>query len=372
MNDGRAVWLPYRPELITGLPDGLTYHYWDGSDALLADPADVRFLVGLPSPGAEVPLSRVLPLTRNLEVLQLLSSGYEHILPLVDRMPPGLRVSTGRGVHREPTAELAVTLLLTLARGIDRFARARPEGAHRRSEGVAVRPEGVHRRPEGGSVPSEGGGAVRRWTTLLGKRVVVIGHGAVGTAVTARLQPFGCEVVPVARTGRTTPTGRVHGIAELPALLPTADAVILCAPRTAETQGLLGPTELALLKDGALLVNVARGELVDTGALTREVSTGRLRAALDVTDPEPLPPGHPLWKLPGALITPHVAAFTDAFPQMTEEFIVRQLHRFARGEALENVVLTAPGRRADRAVGHDPVDELSESDQGCENNDRAA
>ncbi|MGW7575893.1 2-hydroxyacid dehydrogenase [Streptomyces sp. NPDC054765] len=338
MTDGRAVWLPYRPELIAGLPDGLTYYHWDGSGSLPGDPADIRFLVGLPAPGAEKPLSRVLPLARNLEVLQLLSSGYENILPLVDRMPPGLLVSTGRGVHREATAELAVTLLLTLSRGIDDFVRRQPEGTWTR---------GI-------------------WHTLLGKRVLIVGHGAVGTAVAARLSPFGSEVVPVARTARIDAGRQVHGAQELPALLPTADAVILCAPLTDETHRMLGPAGLALLKDGALLVNVGRGELVDTDALTREVSVGRLRAALDVTDPEPLPCDHPLWKHPGALITPHVGAFTDAFARMTEEFLVRQLHRFAQGEPVQNIMLTAHGHQRSRSV------EDATGDQGYNSDDQAA
>ncbi|MFL4910078.1 2-hydroxyacid dehydrogenase [Streptomyces sp. MMS24-I2-30] len=340
MNDGRTVWLPYRPERIAGLPDGLVHRYWDGSDALPGDPADVGFLVGLPAPGAERPLARVLPLTRNLDVLQLLSSGHEHILPLVDRMPPGLRVSTGRGVHGGATAELAVTLLLALSRGIDGFVRRQPEGVW---------------------AP-----AVRH--TLLGKRVLVVGYGAVGTAVADRLRPFGCQLVPVARTARSAAGRHVHSADDLPALLPTADAVVLCAPLTDRTHHMLGSAELALLPDGAILVNVGRGELVDTEALTREVRGGRLRAGLDVTDPEPLPAGHPLWRVPDALITPHVAAFTDAFASMTEEFLLRQLHRYARGEAVENVVLTVRGQQRGRGAGAGHTTD----DKEHEGHDRAA
>ncbi|GCB51950.1 D-3-phosphoglycerate dehydrogenase [Streptomyces sp. NL15-2K] len=155
------------------------------------------------------------------------------------------------------------------------------------------------------------------------------------------------EAVLVARTARTTPAGHAHGAAELPALLPTVDAVVLCAPLTDRTRGMFGADALALLKDGALLVNAARGELVDTRAVVREVRAGRLRVALDVTDPEPLPPGRPLWNLPGALITPHVAAFTDAFSPMTVDFLRRQLCRYKRGEELHNVVLATTGAEAD-------------------------
>ncbi|MEV7077975.1 NAD(P)-dependent oxidoreductase [Streptomyces sp. NPDC093516] len=312
MKDGATVWLPYDRRQIPGLPDGLSYAYWDGTGPLPTDPSDVRFVVGIPAPGAERVLAPVLPRMRSLEVLQLLSSGYDHMLPLLDAMPPGTRLATGRGVHRETTAELALTLLLALCRGLDQFA------AHQ------VRGEWL---PE-----------VR--TTLVGKRVLVVGYGAVGAAVAARLGAFRCESVLMARTARMTPAGPVHGVAELPALLPTVDAVVLCAPLTEGTRGMFGTEALALLKDGALLVNVARGELVDTRAVVREVRMGRLRVALDVTDPEPLPAGHPLWNLPGALITPHVAAFTDAFPTQTTDFIRRQLHRYARGEELDNVVVT--------------------------------
>ncbi|MDX3853154.1 NAD(P)-dependent oxidoreductase [Streptomyces sp. AK02-01A] len=305
-----TAWLPYPPGEIPGLPEGLSYQYWDGSDSLPGDPNDVRFLVGPPAPGVKYALSHVLPRTANLEVLQLLSSGYDNMAPLLDAMPPGARLATARGVHREATAELAVTLLLALLRGLDHFIGQQADHEWK----------------------------LKIFPTLVGKRVLVVGYGAVGTAVAARLNAFGCEVVPVARAGRTTPADHVHGVAALPELLPTADAVVLCAPLTEATRGMFGADSLALLKDGAVLVNTARGELVDTSAVTREVRAGRLRVALDVTDPEPLPADHPLWNLPGALITPHVAAFTDAFRPMTMDFLRRQLHRYAHGEELESVI----------------------------------
>ncbi|MGW4550897.1 NAD(P)-dependent oxidoreductase [Streptomyces violaceorubidus] len=316
MKDRKTVWLPYRPGQVPGLPDGLSYAAWDGSGTLPGDPGDVDFLVAPPVPGAERLLAPVLPRMRGVEVVQILSSGYDHMLPLLEEMPAGIRLSTGRGVHREATAELAVALLLSLCRGLDRFAAQQAAGRWR---------------------PEFRG-------TLVGKRVLVIGYGAVGAAVAARLAAFRCETVLVARTARTTPAGRVHGTAELPALLPTADAVIVCAPLTEHTRGMFDAGALALLKDGAMLVNVARGELVDTRALVRRVRAGKLRVALDVTDPEPLPSGHPLWHLPGALVTPHVAAFTDAFGPASLDFVRRQLNRYHRGEELENVVLTTAQR----------------------------
>ncbi|MBT2413301.1 dehydrogenase [Streptomyces sp. ISL-12] len=312
MKDGATVWLPYPREQIPGLPDDFTYGHWDGSGPLPGDPGEVRFLTGPPAPGADQALRTVLPRMGRLEVFQLLSSGYDYVMPMLDDMPPGTKLVTARGVHREATAELAVTLLLALCRGLDQFAVRQAEGRWR---------------PE----PR---------TTLVGKRVLVVGYGAVGATVAARLRALRCEPVLVARSERTTPAGHVHGAEQLSSLLPTVDAVVLCAPLTEWTRGMFDADTLALLRDGAFLVNVARGELVDTGAVVREVRGGRLRVALDVTDPEPLPGGHPLWNLPGALITPHVAAFTDAFPSMSVEFLCRQLHRYARGEELENVVLT--------------------------------
>jgi phosphoglycerate dehydrogenase-like enzyme len=323
MKDAPPVWLPYRSQEVPGLPDTLSYGYWDGTAPLPGDPSRVRFLVPPPVPGGERVLAGVLPRMRNLEAVQLLSSGHDYMTPLLDLMPPGSALATARGVHGEATAELAVTLLLSLARGLDRFADRQAHGRWQ--------PENA--------------------TTLIGKRVLMVGYGAVGKAVAARLRAFRCEVVPVARTARTTPEGQVHSTTELPSLLPTVDAVVLCAPLTESTRGMFEAHALARLRDGTLLVNVGRGELVDTDALSREVRAGRLRAALDVTDPEPLPAGHPLWSLPGVVITPHVAAFTDAFPTMSKMFLGRQLQRYAQGEDLDNIVLTTPeGAPRERAA----------------------
>ncbi|MET8564542.1 2-hydroxyacid dehydrogenase [Streptomyces flaveolus] len=307
-----VAWIPYEPKELPELPDGLECHFWNGTDLYPTAPEDVRFLTGFPGAGGYESLFAAVSRTTRLDVLQVLSSGYDYLVPHLDTLPPGTRVCTGQGVHAEATAELGVTLLLASARGVPRFAQRQRTGTWTPA---------VH-------------------TTLRGKRVMVVGQGAVGSAVAKRLEPFGCDVVRTARTARTGPGGPVvHGAADLPALLPTVDAVVLCAPLTEETRGLFDASRLALLKDGAILVNIGRGELVDTGALTHEVTSGRLRAALDVTDPEPLPSGHPLWRQPEVLLTPHVGAFTDAFADDSVAFLVRQLHRYARGEDLANTVL---------------------------------
>ena len=141
----------------------------------------------------------------------------------------------------------------------------------------------------------------------------------------------------VARRPRTEPV-LVQRIEDLPQLLPEADVIFLVAPHTPQTEGMIGSQELAALPDGAVLVNIARGRLVDTNALLAETSTGRIRAALDVTDPEPLPPEHPLWRTPGVLISPHIGGASTAFYPRADRLIAAQLARFAAGEELENII----------------------------------
>ncbi len=169
---------------------------------------------------------------------------------------------------------------------------------------------------------------------LAGRRVVILGYGSIGTAVAERLRPFGVEIVGVARTARDG----ALGLPDLDDVLPTAEILVNLLPLTGETIGLLDARALALLPDGALLVNAGRGRTVDTTALVAELERGRLRAALDVTDPEPLPPGHPLWSLPNALITPHIAGDSPAAVVRAYTLAGDQVRRFAAGEPLINEV----------------------------------
>jgi phosphoglycerate dehydrogenase-like enzyme len=131
----------------------------------------------------------------------------------------------------------------------------------------------------------------------------------------------------------------VHPLSDLPRLLPDADVVVLTTPLNKSSHGLVNADFLARMKDGALLVNVARGKVVDTKALLAELETGRITAALDVTDPEPLPPGHPLWHAPGVLISPHTGGATSAFLPRAHRLLVSQLSRWLAGEPLDNEVL---------------------------------
>ena len=171
---------------------------------------------------------------------------------------------------------------------------------------------------------------------LAGKTVLIVGYGSIGAAIEARLQPFGVTIVRVARSARTEP--EVLGIDELHQHLPMADVVVLIVPLTRETHGLIGAAEIGLMKRGALLVNAARGPVVVADALLEALEQHRIRAALDVTDPEPLPAGHPLWSAPNCLITPHVGGSTPEFIHRAFRFGAEQVRRYLAGEELENVV----------------------------------
>jgi phosphoglycerate dehydrogenase-like enzyme len=306
------VWLPIPPEEIEGLPAGPAYRFWNGGEDFPADPADCAYYVVPYMKPLEVGL-RPLPRLSSVEVVQTLSAGVDNVLPGIKDLRPGVRLCNARGVHEASTAELALTLVLASLRGVPDFVRAQDKGEWR-----------------GGFRPA-----------LADRNVLIVGYGSIGSAIEDRLVPFEvARVARVARSERTTARGPVHPLTELPALLPEADVVILSTPLTETTRHLVNADFLARMKDGALLVNVARGPVVDTKALLAEVESGRLTAALDVTDPEPLPPGHPLWQAPGVLVSPHVGGPTSAFLPRAKRLLVDQLSRFVNREPLRNVILT--------------------------------
>ena len=302
-----------RPVLLEALPADLAAAVdvvaWDLHDDL-AGSADV---VVVPNMGVRTPMLRRLAGVRGLRVVQLASAGYEHALP---HLPDGVTLANGRGVHDAGTAELAVALLLASQRGLDDAVRAMGEA---------------------------------RWapamrSSLADRRVVVLGHGSIGAALARRLEALEVEVVAVASRAREEDGRHVHGVDELPELVATADAVVVVLPLTPATERLVDADLLARMPDDALLVNVGRGKVVDTPALVAELESGRLRAALDVTDPEPLPEDHPLWRTPRTIITPHVGGATDATTPRLVRLLVRQLGALVAGQPPVNAV-AGPGAR---------------------------
>lgn len=249
-------------------------------------------------------------------VIQIPSAGFEHALPFV---PAGRKLANARGVHDSRTAEMALALALASQRRLPQFWDAQ------RTQTWA--PDQY--------APS-----------LADRKCLVIGYGSIGSALGQRLRACEAEVTGVARTARTADDGTViRAIEDLPALLPDAEVVFLVTPLTEQTEGLVDSEFLASLPDDALVVNVGRGKIVDTDALLRELESGRLRAALDVTDPEPLPEGHPLWSAPGCVVVPHVAGFALLTDKRFISLIKRQVEALHRGEGPVNLV----------AVGSDPV-----------------
>ncbi|MEW2404363.1 2-hydroxyacid dehydrogenase [Streptomyces sp. NPDC046862] len=306
------VWLPFRADEIDGLPEGLNYRFWDGDPDFPAEPGECVFYV-VPYMKAPAISQRPLPGMASVQVVQTLSAGIDHVQPGLKHLRPGVRLCNARGVHEASTAELTLTLILASLRGVPDFVR----GQEREEWRSGFRP------------------------ALADKSVLIVGYGSIGAAIEDRLEPFElARVARVARSERTTARGPVHPLTELPSLLREADVVVLSTPLTEATRGLVNADFLAHMKDGALLVNVARGPVVDTKALLAELETGRITAALDVTDPEPLPKGHPLWQAPGVLISPHVGGPTSAFLPRAKRLLVDQLNRFVNRQPLRNVVLT--------------------------------
>ncbi|MDH2415548.1 2-hydroxyacid dehydrogenase [Nocardioides sp. CER19] len=295
------VWLPFDPAELGTVPGGLRYEVVDPTRHLPESVGDVEFYVPPYDMGPRI--ADALPHMRSLRVIQTLSAGVDNVR---GKVPDGVTLCNGRGIHDTSTAELALALVLASLRGLPRFVRQQD---------------------------------AREWRagfedSLADKRVLLVGYGSVGSAIEARLRAFECEVVPVARRARDG----VHAIDDLPELLPTADVVVLIVPLTDETRGLVDAAFLGRMRDGALLVNVARGAVVVTDDLVAALRTGRLRAALDVTDPEPLPADHALWSAPNVLISPHVGGASSAMWPRARRLVRQQLERYAAGEPLVNVM----------------------------------
>ncbi len=284
-----------------GPVDGFEILVWDGEDPAPAGDVDVWVPAYVTRPDV-IDSGREL---RGLRVVQLQSAGYDGVAA---RLPAGVTVCNAAGVHDDATAEHAVGLVLASLRGI---------------------PESVRQHGRWGPMPG------RR--SLADSRVLILGYGSIGRALAERLVPMKAHVTAVASRGRDDDlVGRVRAVADLSELLPEQDVVVLLVPLTDHTRGIVDDDFLALLPDGSLVVNVARGAVVDNDAVLRQA--GRLHFALDVTDPEPLPEGHPLWDAPDVLITPHLGGGTTAMLPRMAALVRAQLVRMANGEQVQHRV----------------------------------
>jgi phosphoglycerate dehydrogenase-like enzyme len=299
-----TVWLPGPEwvERLDGLPGRTVLDFWSGGDDLPATAADVEVVVK-PYEYAHPRLSLLRQLPK-LRFVQTLSAAVDSVLPYV---PPGVTLCNARGLHDTAVAEWVVAVVIGHLRNLSQYAVAQRDGTW---------------------------DAIIPCDEMAGKTVLIVGYGSIGRAVEQRLAGWEVTVERVARRPRPD----VCGAGDLPSLLPRADVVIVLVPVTEVTKGMVDAAFLAMMHDGALLVNAARGTIVNTEALLTELNTSRLRAAIDVTDPEPLPACHPLWSAPGLLLTPHVAGFSAMTASRTAAFIRDQLTQYAGGLPLKNVV----------------------------------
>lgn len=293
--------MPFAPGRLREISNTVEFARYE-SGAPTADLAKTEFWV--PPYGLTTDVPAMLAAMPRLRVIQTQSAGVDHI---IGHVPASISLCNARGVHDAATSELGVALILASLRGIPRFVRAQDRGEWDQAQDL---------------------------TSLADRRVLIVGHGSIGQALERRLSGFEVEITRVARTARDT----IHGFDELPGLIPAADVIVILAPLNDETRHLVDAEFLHHMRDGALLVNLARGGLVDTNALMTELRTKRIHAALDVTDPEPLPAGHPLWSMPNVLITPHVAGGTTAMKPRMQKLLAKQLSRFVDGDELLNVI----------------------------------
>ena len=267
-----------------------------------ADLSEITFYVPTYMGGRPaLELTKKMP---NLKILQMPNAGYDDAMEYVR---DGITLCNGKSIHDDSTAELAVGLTIASLRGFPDFIRNQDK-----SEWVHVKNKSINDR-----------------------KIGIIGFGSIGTTIAKMLSGFTVEIIPFTQSGRDN----TIAITDLDKNLPTLDVIILILPLTKESKHLFDAKRLSLMKDGALLVNVARGPIVETDALVKELNSGRITAALDVTDPEPLPKDHPLWRAKGVLISPHVGGNTTAFESRARRLIESQLNLLAQGKALNNIIV---------------------------------
>lgn len=279
--------------------DGAELVTWDGTGA--PPRSDIGFWVPAYVVGRDADdIRATMGQLPELQVVQLLTAGVE---PWPGIVPDGVTLCAGRTIHGGSTAELAVALTLSLIRDLPRYGEQQ---------------------------------ARREWTrhgpdTLQGRRVLILGAGDIGLRAAATFEALGAQVALSARTQHLS-------LADAQKTLPRTDVLLVALPLTPDTNRLVDESWLTAMPDHAIVVNVSRGPIVDLDALTAEVGRGRLRAGLDVTDPEPLPADHPLWTLPGVVITPHVGGGATGWESRARDLIRSQVESWRQGEPLEHVV----------------------------------
>ena len=307
------------PELLADFPSEVEIVHLP---RILTTPVEIDFWI-LPFYGKNA--ASTVPQLRGLKVVQSLMAGVDWVLPW---LPKNVTLCDGRGIHDISASEWVLAAILASMKRIPLYRDLQNQ---RQWRGFATATDGFL---------SEAGAARGQYVVLgedlAGKTVLIVGYGSIGTAIETRLTPFGVNTLRVARTPRELP--KVQPVGELNKLLPLADVVVLIVPLTDATRGLIGAAEIERMKHGALLVNAARGPVVVTEALVAALHQHRIRAALDVTDPEPLPAEHPLWSAPNCIITPHIGGSTPEFIHRAFHFAAAQLRRYVDGERLENTV----------------------------------
>jgi phosphoglycerate dehydrogenase-like enzyme len=286
---------------------------------------DVEIDVWIPDPYANKAL-KARPHLKGIKLVLSMMAGTEWIPPAVG---PHVTICNASGAHNVPTAEWTITATLAMLKYFPLFHQIQQAGQWKQRFKMSAHYAQVtgDKRPIYPPVMLE---------ELTGKTVLLVGYGSIGKEIERMLEPFHVDLIRMARSARTEPT--VHAVSELDPLLPQAQVVILILPSTAESHHLIGAKQIELMQQGALLVNAARGPIVDTDALVAALNAGKIRAAIDVTDPEPLPDGHPLWSCPNLLITPHVAGSSPMFATRAVKVAEGELRRYMAGEPLRNVV----------------------------------
>jgi phosphoglycerate dehydrogenase-like enzyme len=272
---------------------------------------------------------RVWPWLRGVRLILSLMTGTEWIPGAAG---PHVTICNAQGAHSISTAEWTLSAILAMLKYFPLYIDVQRSGVWKRRFEACTQYANITGDTRAMYPPI-------LIEELTGKTVLIVGHGSIGKEIERMLEPFHVELMRVARTTRTSP--QVHAICALDSLLPRADVVILILPLTAESHHLIGSRQLCLMRQGTLLVNAARGPIVDTDALVEALNSGRIRAAIDVTDPEPLPEGHPLWSCPNLLLTPHIAGSSPQFAPRSLRIAADELRRYIAGEPMRNVVQAA-------------------------------